>query len=135
MSLGAFVAGLDAGLVYNSWPKMADRWIPSDLLAYSPTWTNFFENPTTVQFDHRIMVSCCRSYLTLCCYSVYTPAMISLWVMPIVLPVRTGREICVNCHHYSVNSNWSFLLKWNNTKELDKIFFSQWENLYLIKLA
>ncbi|XP_056004711.1 cytochrome c oxidase assembly protein COX15 homolog [Ostrea edulis] len=50
---GAFVAGLDAGLTYNSWPKMADRWIPSDLLAISPTWKNFFENPTTVQFDHR----------------------------------------------------------------------------------
>ncbi|XP_067950698.1 heme A synthase COX15-like [Watersipora subatra] len=52
---GAFVAGLDAGLVYNTWPKMADRWIPTDLLAYSPTWSNFFENPTTVQFDHRIV--------------------------------------------------------------------------------
>uniref|UniRef100_A0A669FAT0 Cytochrome c oxidase assembly homolog 15 (yeast) n=1 Tax=Oreochromis niloticus TaxID=8128 RepID=A0A669FAT0_ORENI len=51
---GAFVAGLDAGLVYNSFPKMADRWIPDDLLAFSPTLKNFFENPTTVQFDHRI---------------------------------------------------------------------------------
>lgn len=50
---GAFVAGLDAGLVYNSYPKMADRWIPCDLLALSPTLRNFFENPTTVQFDHR----------------------------------------------------------------------------------
>lgn len=50
---GAFVAGLDAGLVYNSYPKMADRWIPCDLLAFSPTLRNFFENPTTVQFDHR----------------------------------------------------------------------------------
>ncbi|XP_042203133.1 cytochrome c oxidase assembly protein COX15 homolog isoform X2 [Homarus americanus] len=53
---GALVAGLDAGLVYNSFPKMADRWIPSDLLAFSPTLRNFTENPTTVQFDHRIMV-------------------------------------------------------------------------------
>lgn len=53
---GAFVAGLDAGLVYNSFPKMADRWIPDDLLAFSPTLKNFFENPTTVQFDHRILV-------------------------------------------------------------------------------
>ncbi|MFG1588264.1 COX15/CtaA family protein [Staphylococcus aureus] len=26
-SSGAFVAGLDAGLVYNTWPKMADKWI------------------------------------------------------------------------------------------------------------
>jgi cytochrome c oxidase assembly protein subunit 15 len=52
---GAFVAGLDAGLVYNSFPKMADRWIPTDLLAFSPTLRNFTENPTTVQFDHRIL--------------------------------------------------------------------------------
>lgn len=52
---GAFVAGLDAGLVYNSFPKMADRWIPSDILAFSPTMRNFTENPTTVQFDHRVL--------------------------------------------------------------------------------
>lgn len=54
--LGAFVAGLDAGLIYNSFPKMADRWIPSDILAMSPALKNFFENPTTVQFDHRVLV-------------------------------------------------------------------------------
>jgi len=53
---GAFVAGLDAGLVYNSFPKMADKWIPDDILAYSPALRNFTENPTTVQFDHRILV-------------------------------------------------------------------------------
>lgn len=52
---GAFVAGLDAGLVYNSFPKMADKWIPDDILAFSPTLRNFTENPTTVQFDHRIL--------------------------------------------------------------------------------
>ncbi|XP_023021517.1 heme A synthase COX15 [Leptinotarsa decemlineata] len=52
---GAFVAGLDAGLVYNSFPKMADKWIPDDILALSPKLANFTENPTTVQFDHRIL--------------------------------------------------------------------------------
>uniref|UniRef100_A0A4W3IWR4 Cytochrome c oxidase assembly homolog 15 (yeast) n=1 Tax=Callorhinchus milii TaxID=7868 RepID=A0A4W3IWR4_CALMI len=52
---GAFVAGLDAGLVYNSFPKMGERWVPDDLLAFSPTLRNVFENPTTVQFDHRIL--------------------------------------------------------------------------------
>ncbi|KAI1894336.1 hypothetical protein AGOR_G00114760 [Albula goreensis] len=52
---GAFVAGLDAGLVYNSFPKMGERWLPDDLWAFSPTLKNFFENPTTVQFDHRIL--------------------------------------------------------------------------------
>ena len=54
---GAFVAGLDAGLVYNSFPKMADQWIPTDLFALEPKWKNFFENPTTTQFVHRILVS------------------------------------------------------------------------------
>ncbi|CAH0382201.1 unnamed protein product [Bemisia tabaci] len=52
---GAFVAGLDAGLVYNSFPKMADRWIPQDLFAFSPILRNFTENPTTTQFVHRIL--------------------------------------------------------------------------------
>jgi cytochrome c oxidase assembly protein subunit 15 len=54
---GAFVAGLDAGLVYNSWPKMADRWIPDDILAMTPKWKNIFDNATTVQFSHRYLVS------------------------------------------------------------------------------
>lgn len=53
--LGAFVAGLDAGLVYNSFPKMGDHWVPDDILSFSPTLRNFTENPTTVQFDHRIL--------------------------------------------------------------------------------
>ncbi|CAG9818243.1 unnamed protein product [Phaedon cochleariae] len=52
---GAFVAGLDAGLVYNSFPKMADKWVPDDILALSPALANLTENPTTVQFDHRIL--------------------------------------------------------------------------------
>lgn len=52
---GAFVAGLDAGLVYNSYPLMAGRLIPEDLLALSPKLRNFTENPTTVQWDHRNM--------------------------------------------------------------------------------
>ena len=55
---GAFVAGLDAGLTYNTWPKMADRWVPDDLWALAPRWKNVFENATTVQFNHRYLVCC-----------------------------------------------------------------------------
>ncbi|KAJ2951305.1 hypothetical protein O0L34_g5707 [Tuta absoluta] len=55
---GAFVAGLDAGLVYNSFPKMGDRWVPGDILQFSPALRNFTENPVTVQFDHRILGTC-----------------------------------------------------------------------------
>lgn len=59
---GAFVAGLDAGLVYNSFPKMGESWIPEDLFTFSPLLRNVFENPTTVQFDHRILVSLAGGY-------------------------------------------------------------------------
>ena len=57
------MAGLDAGLVYNTWPKYADRWIPSDLMSFSPKWRNMTENPTTVQFNHRNFV-CEPTFLT-----------------------------------------------------------------------
>ena len=51
------MAGLDAGLVYNTYPKFADRWLPTDLLAMTPKWKNMTENTTTVQFNHRHLVS------------------------------------------------------------------------------
>lgn len=51
---GAYTAGLDAGLVYNdTFPKMGESWIPSEVFFYKPTWVNFFENPAGVQFTHR----------------------------------------------------------------------------------
>lgn len=52
---GAFVAGLDAGLIYNTFPLMGDGVLPPDFLAQSPVVLNFFENMATVQFDHRIL--------------------------------------------------------------------------------
>jgi len=52
---GGFVAGLDAGLIYNTFPKMGDYWIPPGLLALEPAWRNFLDNLTTVQFDHRVL--------------------------------------------------------------------------------
>ncbi len=52
---GGFVAGLDAGLIYNTFPKMGDYWIPPGLTALEPAWRNLFDNLTTVQFDHRVL--------------------------------------------------------------------------------
>ncbi len=51
--LGALVAGLDAGLSYNTWPLMDGAMIPGDLFVQQPFWLNVFENPKTVQFIHR----------------------------------------------------------------------------------
>jgi cytochrome c oxidase assembly protein subunit 15 len=54
--LGALVAGLHAGLIYNTWPLINGSFIPSsaDLLFNQPLWQNFFENHLTVQFEHRM---------------------------------------------------------------------------------
>ena len=55
IALGAFVAGMDAGLAYNTWPLMGDEFVPGGLLAMEPWYLNPFENATTVQFDHRMV--------------------------------------------------------------------------------
>ncbi|MBW3098794.1 COX15/CtaA family protein [Pseudohoeflea coraliihabitans] len=52
--LGGLVAGLDAGLAYNTWPLMDGAFIPTDVLAIEPWWRNIFENPKLVQLDHRL---------------------------------------------------------------------------------
>lgn len=53
IAMGAFVAGLHAGLGYNTWPLMDGSLIPSGLGAIAPLWRNLFENAETVQFIHR----------------------------------------------------------------------------------
>ncbi|MBN9047242.1 MAG: COX15/CtaA family protein [Rhizobiales bacterium] len=52
--LGGLVAGLHAGLTYNTWPLMDGSFIPGGLFTQSPWWRNLFENPKTVQFVHRM---------------------------------------------------------------------------------
>jgi cytochrome c oxidase assembly protein subunit 15 len=54
--LGALVAGLRAGLVYNTWPLVDGVLVPDagSLFSAAPGWRNLFENPLTVQFDHRM---------------------------------------------------------------------------------
>jgi cytochrome c oxidase assembly protein subunit 15 len=55
--LGAIVAGLRAGLIYNTWPLIDGSLIPhaASLLHETPWWRNLFENTLTVQFDHRML--------------------------------------------------------------------------------
>jgi heme a synthase len=54
--LGALVAGLRAGLVYNTWPDIDGSLIPSAARLWfeTPWWRNLFDNTLTVQFEHRM---------------------------------------------------------------------------------
>ncbi|MBS1647524.1 MAG: COX15/CtaA family protein [Bacteroidetes bacterium] len=52
--LGAFVAGLKAGLIYPTWPKMGNEWFPSESILVSPSFMQNFTNTAAgAQFLHR----------------------------------------------------------------------------------
>jgi cytochrome c oxidase assembly protein subunit 15 len=52
---GGFVAGLDAGMVYNTFPLMNGQLIPDEAFSSTPWYLSLFENQATVQFDHRVL--------------------------------------------------------------------------------
>lgn len=66
VGMGGFVAGIDAGMGYNTWPLMDGRLIPNGLWVMSPAWRNLFENALTVQFFHRLM-----AYAIAVCVVIY----------------------------------------------------------------
>ncbi|MDC1178460.1 COX15/CtaA family protein [Candidatus Pelagibacter sp.] len=51
--IGAFVSGMDAGTVYNSWPLMGSSYFPDDSNFIEFLDITFFNNPSIVQFIHR----------------------------------------------------------------------------------
>jgi len=54
LGLGALVAGLRAGLIYNTWPLMGSSFVPGE--AFKPNWLQAMLNdPATAQFDHRLL--------------------------------------------------------------------------------
>ncbi|MDK9703989.1 MAG: COX15/CtaA family protein [Sulfuritalea sp.] len=52
---GALVAGIHAGLAYNTFPLMNGDFVPPEIFMVEPLWLNFFTNMATVQFDHRMI--------------------------------------------------------------------------------
>ncbi|MDH5536579.1 MAG: COX15/CtaA family protein [Betaproteobacteria bacterium] len=54
MLTGAFVAGIRAGLAYNTFPLMNGHVVPPEMFMLDPWYANFFNNMATVQFDHRL---------------------------------------------------------------------------------
>jgi cytochrome c oxidase assembly protein subunit 15 len=83
--LGGLVAGLDAGLTYNTWPLMDGRFVPKGMFTVVPVWRDFFENITTVQFNHRIAA-----------YVVLVVSLLLAWLAWRRMPgTRTARRAAV----------------------------------------
>ncbi|KAI8910420.1 COX15/CtaA family [Gorgonomyces haynaldii] len=91
---GAWVAGLDAGLLYNEFPYMGNGLVPSDMWAYSTPsagnpnpiswWRNLLENPSAVQFNHRVMA-----------VTTFT-GISALWLMTRRVPLARASRIAAN---------------------------------------
>ncbi|POS82325.1 hypothetical protein EPUL_006304, partial [Erysiphe pulchra] len=115
---GAFVAGLDAGLVYNEFPYMGDGFYPPKEELFDPNysskadgsdliWRNMLENPTTVQFDHRVLaMTTTTAVLCLWAYSRFNPRVRNC----IPNPVRKGMLGVVSIVFYQVTLGISTLL-------------------------
>jgi len=67
--LGALLAGIRGGLLYNTWPLIDGSFIPPFTHLFAPDhgWRNLFENPLTVQFDHRMVA-----------YALWTAALLNI---------------------------------------------------------
>jgi cytochrome c oxidase assembly protein subunit 15 len=52
---GGFVAGLDAGRIFNTFPLMGGRLVPPGYRMGGPWWRNALENPIAAQFHHRLL--------------------------------------------------------------------------------
>jgi heme a synthase len=107
---GALVAGLDAGFGFNTWPLINGAFIPNGLGEASPWYLNPFENPLTVQFDHRMLgysvVAACFAQLAWLALRRAPPqligsaltlaliaslqALLGVWTLLLVVPIPLG---------------------------------------------
>ena len=86
--VGALVAGLHAGLVWNSFPLMGDSLVAPDAFDLSPAWLNFLANPALVQFDHRVL-----ALFTWTTAMGLTPALFRKQMIPASLRLKIGLVI------------------------------------------
>jgi heme a synthase len=93
--IGGLVAGLDAGMSYNTWPQMDGAFVPGGLWAIEPAWRNLFENPKTVQFLHRMWAYAVLALALLHAFQVSrleaeTPHAVRAWLLAALVLAQAG---------------------------------------------
>ena len=71
ISIGAFVSGMDAGKIYNSWPLMGTSYFPDDSSIVNFFSLNAFNDPSLVQFMHRNLAYLIFIFYLLILFVVY----------------------------------------------------------------
>ena len=69
--LGAFLAGLNGGLLFNTWPDMNGSVLPDDIIIKDLFLSDFSSNPSVIQFYHRIVAYLIIIYLIILNYLFY----------------------------------------------------------------
>ena len=112
ISIGAFVSGMDAGKIYNSWPLMGDSYFPDDNNLKNLFKFAAFSDPSLVQFIHRNLAYLIGIFYILIFYKVYRNKMYDLYksinylgifiILQIILGIFTvlyGAQIYVASMH------------------------------------
>jgi len=71
ITIGAFVSGMDAGTIYNSWPLMGTSYFPDDNEFINIFTLNSFNDPSLVQFFHRNLAYIIFIYYLILVYKIY----------------------------------------------------------------
>ena len=110
--IGAFVSGMDAGKIYNSWPLMGETFFPNDNNFINLFKLSAFSEPSLVQFIHRNLAYSIVIFYIYISYKIYKNKMFSLFksinilglfiILQIVLGVLTvinGAQIYIASMH------------------------------------
>ena len=77
--IGAFVSGMDAGQIYNSWPLMGSNYFPDDSKYLSIFKFSAFSDPSLVQFMHRNLAYLILIYYFFLIFKIYSNKLINLY--------------------------------------------------------
>ncbi len=69
--IGAFVSGLDAGMIYQTWPLMGNSFVPDDIILNEFKHFADFENHSLVQFYHRSIAYFIVVYVSILAFKIY----------------------------------------------------------------
>jgi cytochrome c oxidase assembly protein subunit 15 len=79
ISIGAFVSGMDAGRIYNSWPLMGSSYFPNDSSYIDLFKLSAFDEPSLVQFLHRNLAYFICIYYLYIVINIYKKKLFSLY--------------------------------------------------------
>ena len=133
ITVGAFVSGMDAGKIYNSWPLMGSSYFPNDNSFLNLFNIKAFSDPSLVQFMHRNLAYAILGFYFIILFMIYKNKMFNLFktikvigfllIIQIVLGILTllnGAQIFLASMHqissiFLVSSSIFFLYLNNNS--------------------